>query len=271
MTSAQRAENDRIDGELAAQRARYARLKERRARAQKAKLATWWRAWNQDFERQQRARKHQEFMAEIDAKHTEFRRREEALERRDRLAAFDRYRQLPPRADGKGNAPRWLLEWKQRDANERAGVTSHRELVARGRAQVLAICREQGIRAEFCATPAINAYAFPTVNRVECAPIVTLESYASALHEVGHVLNQPPASAPRVRTTDGRRSVCVDGELLAWRWAVLHALDWTREMQAWLGDCLNTYRRYATPDQAVQIDALSSPRAYYHEWVRRWR
>lgn len=96
---------------------------------------------------------------------------------------------------------------------------------------------------------------------IVCPPLVSAFACATGLHELGHTQTQhlcrPPQHAP-VTTATGSL-ICVPCEILSWRWAIAHVYrgEWTAEHQANLRQGLNSYRRWATPGEQRDIDALT--------------
>jgi hypothetical protein len=92
---------------------------------------------------------------------------------------------------------------------------------------------------ELCSTHNLNrftvnrpthAYALGEFEEIHIAPIKTAISYATALHETGHVLG-PHQRSPKV----------IVRERGAWRWAKRNALKWTLAMERNMKSALKWY------------------------------
>jgi hypothetical protein len=132
--------------------------------------------------------------------------------------------------------------------------------VAKWRAHVDALARELQATVAYDATAGTNAYAWYTSKRVETQPILSPESYAIALHELGHIAHACEKSHRRVPVPDDplNKTVCVRCELNAWRFAMARALDWTRRMHDEMSVALPTYRKYATAGERADVDSFTS-------------
>jgi hypothetical protein len=86
------------------------------------------------------------------------------------------------------------------------------------------------------------------------------------LHELAHCVSGP-SQTPDIKTDVGQ-SINVGDELRAWRWVLAHTPVWFKPMHDDLRRFLNTYRGYATTDEAAAIDRLCSDRTYYETRLR---
>ena len=124
--------------------------------------------------------------------------------------------------------------------------------VPRWQAHIERIATHLGVSISYDVIAARNAYAFPVSKRIEISPITSPETYAAALHEEGHCTKPCQSSHRRVQI-DTFKSCCIRCELEALQWARARAIEWSREMQAELARCIETYRQHAT---AVEDDEI---------------
>lgn len=110
-----------------------------------------------------------------------------------------------------------------------------------------------------------QSWADPRKRLVHIAPPDTDETYATALHEIGH-LADPKGSQP---LPSGRRSkspdVLLDEERAAWRWARQVAPEWTPKMEALAQAAFGSYVQAAAHGPAYfelleLIEQLGIPR-----------
>lgn len=99
--------------------------------------------------------------------------------------------------------------------------------------------------------------AFQEERRISVPAVTNEYSYATFLHEVGHIVSPDADSrqyANKVADVSGYPGlISVPGEIGAWHWAVANALTWTREMQDSLFRGLKFYNRHhMTDDDDVQ-------------------
>jgi hypothetical protein len=87
------------------------------------------------------------------------------------------------------------------------------------RQHVLDLCATSDIVLNWCNRPS-QAVAFRELEEISIPPIKSALSYATALHEIGHIKGQHQRS----------QSVMVR-ERWAWEWARSNALIWTPAMQ----------------------------------------
>jgi len=148
-------------------------------------------------------------------------------------------------------------------------LSADQPFIARWRTHVEAEARQLGVTIEWeprCA--GLNAYAWPTLKRAEFAPITSAGLYATALHEIGHVARPCEKTHTRVKTETG--TLCVQGEIDAWRWAIDRAQPtWTRPMHDRLAQALPSYRQYGTPSEQREIDELASGIGFHQIQLRR--
>ena len=88
------------------------------------------------------------------------------------------------------------------------------------RDHVMALCAKHDITVSWCRRPA-QAWAAREVEEIQIAPIRSVISYATALHELGHILGRYQRSA-RLMVR----------ERWAWQWARQNALVWTPAMES---------------------------------------
>jgi hypothetical protein len=138
----------------------------------------------------------------------------------------------------------------------------------RYRAHVSTLASRLGVRVlQEVVWGADNAYA--SRKQITIEPIRSEWLYATALHELGHSANPCQPTHVRVPAED-KKTVCVRCEFNAWRWAQQNALDWTREAHENQVKALTTYRKYATPDEARELDGMNSDIGYRRALMSRW-
>lgn len=76
-----------------------------------------------------------------------------------------------------------------------------------------------------------NARSWRKTRRVRLEIVRGASTYATALHEIGHV----------VGPQRGRR---LDKEAQAWRWAEAHAIEWTDAMERLAARCIESYLQW---------------------------
>jgi hypothetical protein len=79
-----------------------------------------------------------------------------------------------------------------------------------------------------------------------------------ALHETGHVVHAELADYREVLAEDKFHKISVPAELESWRWTLAHTPAWDEPIHADMARFLNSYRSYATPEEATAIDQLCS-------------
>jgi len=212
-----------------------------------ARPSPWMRDYLRRLDRDRRQREHEAALRAIRERGAARRRREDAshrldIERADRskLAAAQRYHWLHlERAEATLPDEVELLPIWERDITETA--------------------RRLGI--EVCVVPdcaGTNASAWASLRRVEIPPIRSSWSYCAARHELAHV------ERPCDRQSHKRRAmwggwICVRCELNAWLRVTEAAVpSWTKRNHALMAQALRTYRYYATADEQLEIDRLTS-------------
>ena len=132
------------------------------------------------------------------------------------------------------------------------------------RAHVETLCRTHGITLCAAVQSIRRGYAWPNAKRIEVPPVCSPWTYATALHEIGHVLHPCQSSHRPVPSKDRpKKTLCVRCELTVWSYAAQIALIWTaHDCHENLRNALGTYRQYATAAEAIEIDHLSSPAGY---------
>jgi hypothetical protein len=148
-----------------------------------------------------------------------------------------------------------------RDVNRRALESIDRgqdPQVHAYREHVVALCQKLSVKSTYAVTYFGQAYAWGTLKEVELRPINSEFSYAIALHELGHCAR--PCEKSHVRVTMGKHkeTCCVRCELAAWRWAIDHAIRWDKDSHEALCHGLTSYRKYGTPAEQADIDAMTS-------------
>jgi hypothetical protein len=143
--------------------------------------------------------------------------------------------------------------------------------VKRLRAWVQEVCERERLEVIDSALPQLhNASAVRKLRRIIIAPMQSYETCIAAAHEAGHCLcPDEPADAKRVK--DGLKEICVASELLAWQWVLANVPLWNQTLHAFMGQCIESYRSYATPDESAQIDRLVSRFTYAETRLRALR
>jgi hypothetical protein len=159
--------------------------------------------------------------------------------------------------------PEHLIRFEMRRLVETHCVPSTQVLQYRD--HFLDLCRREGIEVSWNALPGVNAYAWHSLRRVECPVVRTKWGVAVFAHEIGHVMEPTTDKGISVRG----KNISVPSEIAAWRWAMANTLVWDKEMHACLRESLDTYRKYASPEEALEMDALTSPLAIHRERQRR--
>jgi hypothetical protein len=100
-------------------------------------------------------------------------------------------------------------------------------MIANLQAHITRLCHEHSIACwTDCKRPS-RARAARELEEIHIAPVRSRLSYATALHEIGHVLGRHQTS---------RRSMV--REVHAWQWARRHALVWTPAMERYAAEAL---------------------------------
>ena len=108
---------------------------------------------------------------------------------------------------------------------------NHTTTVDQMQAHVLQLCETHEISITW-QQPRDGAWAIYWFREILIPPIKSSRSYATALHEIGHILGRHQRS----------QAVLVR-ERWAWHWAKRNALDWTPAMQRHADWCLESYKR----------------------------
>jgi hypothetical protein len=95
------------------------------------------------------------------------------------------------------------------------------------RQHVIDICDEQEIIYKWCRYP-YQAWARSDLEEVCIPPVKSQAAYATARHEIGHLLGRYQQSRDLMARERG-----------AWRWAEHNALVWTRGMEHFAVRCLD--------------------------------
>jgi hypothetical protein len=120
--------------------------------------------------------------------------------------------------------------------------------IAEMRAHVLELCERHEFIVNWCRRSS-QAQALRMADEITIAPIRSTLSYATALHELGHLLG---------RHQDSRRVMV--RERWAWRWARQNALIWTPTIERQMRDDLAWYAA-----RAAKIDRDWRPPEVYRE------
>ena len=108
-----------------------------------------------------------------------------------------------------------------------------------------------------------NGSAVRSLRRVDVPAVVDYETAATCLHELGHILGeQEPEGSPSKPGEFGIGRICLASEIRAWRWALDRSPVWNRRMHDSMTAALESYRRHATPAEALEIDGLTSHKTY---------
>jgi hypothetical protein len=118
------------------------------------------------------------------------------------------------------------------------------------------LCRRHDVGIRWTADLAIAAWAIPDERVIEIGPIRTEFGYASALHELGHLVRPCVPSHNRTKGLG-----CPRCEIRAWEFAadVAHP-HWTREMHTALSHSLPTYSWVASPQEQREIQTMATTR-----------
>jgi hypothetical protein len=110
-------------------------------------------------------------------------------------------------------------------------------------AHILALCEANEIACRVMkGAKGWGSYFF---REIEVPPIRSARSYATALHEIRHILGRHQVS-----------NVILVRERWAWQWARRNALEWTPAMERHARWCLEYYERtpYARRSNVCQLD-----------------
>lgn len=92
---------------------------------------------------------------------------------------------------------------------------------------------------------------------IEIPPVTSAKRYATALHEIGHILG----------AHQDKRSV-LTRERWAWRWANRNALVWMPTMERHMKECLAWYEANESAEQARSDEISARVAAQRAEWDR---
>ena len=129
-----------------------------------------------------------------------------------------------------------------------SGIVFRNELLPRLNAHAIELCVQHGVTAVRSADT--HGRAFQEARRILTPPVTNEENYAVTLHELGHIVSPEGDSRQYTHVITDDALIAVQGELGAWRWAVAHALVWTKAMQGQMYAALLSYRHRATPAEA---------------------
>jgi hypothetical protein len=164
-------------------------------------------------------------------------------------------------AAAKGEAPPPLDLTLAKDMTRRVGESIPRDTdpeVIRYRRHIAALCQELGVKPKFVVEFFRQGYAWSSLKEIELPPINGRFSYAIGMHEAAHCACPCEKSHVRVKTENGE-TVCVKCELAAWKWAIAHAVAWEKDMHEAMVGGLSSYRKFGTPAEQAEIDAMISP------------
>ena len=134
------------------------------------------------------------------------------------------------------------------------GIVFRNALLARLNAHAIELCLQHRITAVRSADT--GARAHQEARRIVTPAVTNEENYAVTLHELGHILSPDGDSRQYSHVIKDDTMIAVGGELGAWRWAVEHALVWTKPMWDRMYASLLSYRRRATPAEADEMVQL---------------
>jgi hypothetical protein len=106
------------------------------------------------------------------------------------------------------------------------------------------IASENGVTIQF--KPNCAARGYRKSRKVKLRPILSANTYAVALHELGHVLG--PQTGNRLNE-----------ETQAWVWAKANALEWRKPMKNVMKRCLTSYLRWCQRRKGAWIPPKTHP------------
>ena len=155
------------------------------------------------------------------------------------------------------------LEHEQRAAELRSVLVPDDEsnpLLAKLAEDIVQLCLQFNIRAILCTRDGVNGYADDEKRLIAVRPIISEAAYATALHEVGHVLKALRPSGYSKEICGHQYSEHPKSELRAWQWAVRYSEVWSRKMHDNLVSCLEreseTFRRHTDGDGDLEPFAM---------------
>lgn len=142
---------------------------------------------------------------------------------------------------------------EQREAARREAVASairpsdivfRSENLERLNAHAISLAVERGLTV-VCSGVGGDASCTQDSRTITCPPVTDESSYATFLHEFGHTM--PAGDSRQYRhCVTSTNLIAIGGEVGAWRWAIDHALRWTRDMADVLCQSLTSYLAHAT-------------------------
>ena len=116
-------------------------------------------------------------------------------------------------------------------------------------AHVTTLCESHGVDMR-CCQRSTQSFALREFAEITIAPVKSAISYATALHEIGHILGPNQGSSCSLVRERG-----------AWKWAEQNALIWTPRMQRHLDLSLQWYANggAASVDDAARGPSRPSP------------
>lgn len=117
------------------------------------------------------------------------------------------------------------------------------------------LCVRHRITAVLNTREGVLGYADPNKRRIAVRPVICERAYATALHEIGHVLDSRRPSGFTAKISGHSYESSPMSELAAWRWAHEHAAMWTRKMHSELADhlarCAELYTKHTDGDGSI--------------------
>jgi len=149
-----------------------------------------------------------------------------------------------------------LLERWHRERREADASLNPAHVIERCRQHITDLCRKHSITVTFD-NDLMRGKAFRLRRAMSVPPIRSRWTYATALHELGHLMM--PCEASHRRVTRHGHTACGECEVQAWQWAKANSVvGWSAEMQSNLEDALPSYLRHAQGDAAWQIHAMAN-------------
>ena len=205
---------------------------EREKRMSELRMKWWHEDLNADLDARIRREVLERQLDEIDETAARSRRAEEArtVKHTERMMEICR---------GSGRTPVHVARMFHRIRTERPGDPEIPDLCV----QVDQWARELDVEIRWTATP-VNGYARRGTNKIEIAPIRSEAAFATAAHEIGHVMRVTCELAASVNQT---MSAC----------RARHGWG-SQAMHADMADALPSYRDYGSAEQQAEIDRLTS-------------
>lgn len=114
-----------------------------------------------------------------------------------------------------------------------------------------ALLAEHGIKCDWREKTAARSWR--RTRRVRLQPVKSAVTYATALHEIGHVVGRQV----------GRR---LDREAQAWRWAEAAAIEWTEPMIRSAARCISSYLRWCERRRGAWVPPADHDSRRIAEW-----